>query len=110
MYRKDDLCPAIEILYRLPLFPLQIIYIFLLVGIQVTVSSQSVAIGNTTTEMSWATIEPFTSTPLKASRPAKRPRVELEEDTEMGNISSSATDPYDPARSVTAETESSQVL
>lgn len=70
------------------------------------------AVGNTTTEMSWATIDPFTSTPLK--RPAKRPRVELEEYTEMGNISSSETDPqdstYDPARSVTAETESSHVL
>ncbi|XDV52549.1 hypothetical protein PO909_021269 [Leuciscus waleckii] len=80
-------------------------------GIQVKVSSQSVGVGTTTTEMSWATIEPFTSTPLKASRPAKRPRVELEEDTEMGNISSSEIDPqdstYDPARSVTAETESS---
>lgn len=77
-------------------------------------SSQSVAVGDTSTEMSWATIDPFTSTPLKASRPAKRPRVELEEYTEMGNISSSETDPqdstYDSAQSVTAETESSHVL
>ncbi|XP_067268180.1 uncharacterized protein [Chanodichthys erythropterus] len=62
-------------------------------GVQVTVSSQSVAVGTTSTEMSWATKHPFTSTPLNASRPAKRARVELEEDEEMGNVSS-----YDPAR------------
>ncbi|XP_067298749.1 uncharacterized protein [Pseudorasbora parva] len=83
-------------------------------GVQVTVSAQSEVVGSTTTEMSWATTHPFTSTPLNASRPAKRPRVELEEDKQMWNISSAGTDPqdstYDPARSVTAEIESSHVL
>lgn len=78
-----------------------------------TVSSQSVGVGTTTTKMSQDTIHPFTSTPLKASRPVQRPHVELE-NTEMMNISSDKTDPqdstYDPAWSVTAETESSHVL
>ncbi|ROK80936.1 hypothetical protein DPX16_3816 [Anabarilius grahami] len=68
-------------------------------SVQVTVSSQSVAVGNTTTEISWATKHPFTSTPVTASRPAKRPRVELEEDQKMGNVSSDPQDStYDPAR------------
>lgn len=79
-----------------------------------TVSSQSVAVETTTTAMSWPTIQPFTSTPVKAARPAKRPRVELEEDMEIEDASSAVTDSqdstYDPAVSVTTETESSQVL
>lgn len=78
------------------------------------ISPQSVEVGTTTTEISLSTIHPFTSTPVKASRPAKRPRVELEEEKEMENISSAGTDQqdstYDPARSVTAETETSHVL
>lgn len=78
-----------------------------------TVPSQSVSVGTTTTGMPWSTIQPFTSTPVKAGRPAKRPRVELEEDMKIGNVSSLATDPqdsiYDPAQSVTTETESSRV-
>ncbi|XP_052434176.1 uncharacterized protein LOC127974730 isoform X1 [Carassius gibelio] len=82
-------------------------------GVQVTVPSQSVSVGTTTTGMPWSTIQPFTSTPVKAGRPAKRPRVELEEDMKIGNVSSLATDPqdsiYDPAQSVTTETESSRV-
>ncbi len=78
-----------------------------------TVSSQSVAVDTTTPAMPWPTIQPFTPTPVKAARPAKRPRVELEEDMEI-DVSSAVTDPqdytYDPAQSVTTETESSQVL
>ncbi|KTF79623.1 hypothetical protein cypCar_00007802 [Cyprinus carpio] len=83
-------------------------------GIQVTVSSQSVVVGTTTTAMSWPSIQPFTSTPVKAAMPAKRTRVELEEDMKIGNVSSAVIDPqdstYDPAQSVTTETESSQVF
>ncbi|XP_055062144.2 uncharacterized protein [Misgurnus anguillicaudatus] len=82
-------------------------------GVQVTVPSQSVAVGTTTPTMPWPTMLPFTSTPVKDSRPAKRPRVELEEDQEMGDVSFAVTDPqdstYDPAQSVTTETQSSQV-
>ncbi|XP_073693963.1 uncharacterized protein [Garra rufa] len=47
---------------------------------------------SSTTEMSLPTINPVTSTTVKASRPAKRPRVELEEDIEMEVVSSA--DPY----------------
>ncbi|KAF4111800.1 uncharacterized protein LOC131543092 isoform X2 [Onychostoma macrolepis] len=70
-------------------------------GVQVTVSSQSVAVGTTTSAMSRPTIQPFTWTPVKDARPAKRARVELED------VSSAVTD---PARSVTTETQSSQVF
>ncbi|XP_056100848.1 uncharacterized protein LOC130079563 [Rhinichthys klamathensis goyatoka] len=54
--------------------------------------------------MSWAAIDPCTPTPLKASRPAKRPRVEFEEEI----FPISVSDPQ--ARSVTAETQSSHVF
>ncbi|KAG1926991.1 uncharacterized protein LOC120480138 isoform X3 [Pimephales promelas] len=64
-------------------------------GTQTTVPSQSVAVGTTTTE-----IDPFTSAPLKASRPAKRPRVEFEEEIFPISVSSSETDPQARATSM----------
>ncbi|KAK5871424.1 hypothetical protein PBY51_004308 [Eleginops maclovinus] len=73
-------------------------------GIQATVSSESVALGTTT--------QPFTSTPLKDSQPAKRPRLELKEEVE--DVAIVGTDPqdatYDAAQSVPTETESSQLF
>uniref|UniRef100_A0A8C2KDZ0 Si:ch211-108c17.2 n=1 Tax=Cyprinus carpio TaxID=7962 RepID=A0A8C2KDZ0_CYPCA len=80
-----------------------------------TVGSQfRIELSTTTTAMSWPSIQPFTSTPVKAAMPAKRTRVELEEDMKIGNVSSAVIDPqdstYDPAQSVTTETESSQVF
>ena len=70
---------------------------------------KSVAVGTTAPSVSG----PFSSTPLKGQRPAKRPRLEFEEE-EVEDVSSACTDPpdstYDPAQSATMETESSQLL
>ncbi|XP_041955469.1 uncharacterized protein LOC121714258 isoform X1 [Alosa sapidissima] len=77
-------------------------------GIQATLQCQSVAVGTTAPSVSG----PFSSTPLKGQRPAKRPRLEFEEEVE--DVSSACTDPqdstYDPAQSATMETESSQLF
>ncbi|XP_041946892.1 uncharacterized protein LOC121707979 isoform X2 [Alosa sapidissima] len=77
-------------------------------GIQATPQCQSVAVGKTAPSVSG----PFSSTPLKGQRPAKRPRLEFEEEVE--DVSSACTDPqdstYDPAQSATMETESSQLF
>ncbi|KAG5265320.1 hypothetical protein AALO_G00240960 [Alosa alosa] len=77
-------------------------------GIQATPQCQSVAVGTTAPSVSG----PFSSTPLKGQRPAKRPRLEFEEEVE--DVSSACTDPqdstYNPAQSATMEIESSQLF
>ena len=76
-------------------------------GLQASVLCQSVAVGTTAPSVSG----PLSSTPLKGLRPEKRPRLEFEEEVE--DVSYAGTDPqdltFDPAQSVTMETESSQL-
>lgn len=82
--------------------------IFLFSGVQATVACQSVAVGTTAPPAP----HPFSSTPVKTFRAAKRPRLEFEEE-QIEDISAVSTDPgssYNPAESVTTETESSQLL
>ncbi|XP_028456556.1 uncharacterized protein LOC114570424 isoform X2 [Perca flavescens] len=76
--------------------------------IQATVLCQSVAVGTSAPSV----YGPLSSTPLKGVRPAKRPRLEFEEEVE--DVSYAGTEPqdstFDPAQSVTTETESSQLF
>ncbi|KAF1382148.1 hypothetical protein PFLUV_G00161450, partial [Perca fluviatilis] len=71
-------------------------------GIQATVLCQSGAVGTTAPPVSG----PLSSSPLKGLRPAKRPRLECEEEEELEEVSYAGTDP----QSVTTETESSQLF
>lgn len=69
-------------------------------------------VDTTTTDSPWTTGHPLASTPIKASRPAERPQLDVEEE-DMGDLSE-IPEPQDstndPAGSVTVATESSQLL
>ncbi|KAL1004808.1 hypothetical protein UPYG_G00050880 [Umbra pygmaea] len=77
-------------------------------GVQGTVLCRSVAAGTTTPSVSG----PLSSTPFKGLRPAKRPRLEFEEEVE--DVSYTGTDPQDstfhPTQSVTMGTESAKLF
>lgn len=84
------------------------LFYFLFLGVQATVVCQSVAVGTTAPPAPHL----FSSTPVKTFRAAKRPRLEFEEE-QIEDISAVSIEPgssYNPAESVTTETESSQLL
>lgn len=78
-------------------------------GTQVS-GSVSVEVGTTTTDAPWTTSCPLASPPFKAPRPAKRPRMDVEEE-DMGDLSTEVPEPQDstddPAKPFTVATESS---
>ncbi|XP_060782071.1 zinc finger protein 43-like isoform X2 [Neoarius graeffei] len=79
-------------------------------GTQVT-GSVNVEVGTTTTDAPWTKRCPLASPPFKALRPAKRPRLDFEEE-DRGELSTEVPEPQaptdDPVESVTVTIESSQ--
>ncbi|XP_060770956.1 THAP domain-containing protein 5-like isoform X4 [Neoarius graeffei] len=79
-------------------------------GTQVT-GSVNVEVGTTTTDAPWTKRCPLASPPFKAPRPAKRPRLDFEEE-DKGELSTEVPEPQaptdDPVESVIVTIESSQ--